>query len=99
MLEYLRIAATVTLLLMSVVLAPLLVAFGLLGMAGRLSDTSPWADTFAGVQLLGMAAVIWSVLFAWYASLHLQRWRFSLRALLIATALVAVVLGSIVAVR
>jgi hypothetical protein len=71
---------------------------GLVGLGGGLADSSAAENAVAGLQLLGFAVLVWTASFLWLAWCdgRLQRWRFSVRTLLVALTAVAVLMGAIV---
>jgi hypothetical protein len=93
----LRQIISVVLTLAIVFIAVPLTVTGAIVLAGGLSETAHRRDVLLGLQVLGIAAIFWGALFGWLVLCGLLSTprRFSLRALLISTTLVAVVLGLI----
>jgi hypothetical protein len=103
MLRFFQIAVSVILAILSFSIAPMCATFGLLGLTGRLADTSHGENLVAGLYFSGIAVIIWISAVAWYAwvnqgtqpQLIQLPTRFSLRTVLIVITLAAVVFGLI----
>jgi hypothetical protein len=89
-----NIVSVVLTLTIAFVAVPLSVA-GAIALGGGLVDTTDRKDVLFGLGLLGIAALFWGALIAWFVFCGRlpMRWRFSLRTLLLITTLVALVLG------
>src|SRR5437868_3709657 len=94
----LRQTVSVVLTLAVVFVAIPLSVVGAIALGGALVDTTARSDARLGLQLLGIAAIFWGALVAWFVLCGLvpMQWQFSIRMLLLITTLVAAVLGLIV---
>jgi hypothetical protein len=91
----LRGAISILLIAASILVAAPMAGLGLMGLVGRSADTSRSENIRIGLVFLWAAALIWALTLAWYVALNRQsiRWQFGVRTLLIATTLLAVLLG------